>query len=106
MRDASTSPRPSLAQPQPSTSTRKRPIPTKKKKKRPKREFAPDPGSSEDVLWRDVVELLGGQDVVKALEEEGSDWQEPLERGQVVVLDVVRLSSTGARRDDELMCFS
>jgi hypothetical protein len=97
MRDASTSPLPS-------TSTHKRTIAPQqqqhnhaKRKKRPKREFAPESGSSEDVLWRDVVELLGGLDVVSAAEEEGWDWQEPLERGRVVQLDVVRLSSTGAR---------
>lgn len=54
----------------------------------------PEPYSNEDVIHRDVVQLLG-QDVVDRIVEEGKDWDPPYNIKDEVELTVSVLSSNG-----------
>lgn len=54
----------------------------------------PEPYSTEDVLWRDVVSVLG-QDVVDKAVDEGTEWESPFEFKEEVELTVHSLSSNG-----------
>ncbi|KIK95989.1 hypothetical protein PAXRUDRAFT_139490 [Paxillus rubicundulus Ve08.2h10] len=65
----------------------------KKAKKKPKHKL-PDPYSSDDVLWRDVVSLLGEQDVAR-MTAEGTQWDAPLGFRDELEVVVSRLSSNG-----------
>ena len=65
----------------------------KKERKRRKREL-PEPCSPDDVLWHDIVDLLG-KHVVDAVLEEGSEWDSPFGFREEVELEVAALSSTG-----------
>jgi tRNA (uracil-5-)-methyltransferase len=56
----------------------------------------PEPYSTEDVLWRDVVAVLG-QDVVDTAVNEGTEWDSPFEFREEVELIVHSLSSNGTR---------
>ena len=56
----------------------------------------PEPYSTEDVLWRDVVTVLG-QDVVDTAVNEGTEWDSPFEFREEVELMVHSLSSNGTR---------
>ncbi|KAG8894505.1 tRNA(m5U54)methyltransferase, partial [Tulasnella sp. 408] len=66
-----------------------------KKKRKIRRPPPPEPGSSEDVILRDVIELLGGEEAIKNLEAEGKDWESPLEKGRILEVVVDELSSNG-----------
>jgi hypothetical protein len=65
----------------------------RQKRKNPKN-VLPEPYSSEDVLWRDVVSLLG-KDVVDETLEAGTEWDSPFEFKQEVEVEVSCLSSSG-----------
>lgn len=65
-----------------------------KKDRRKVKHKLPDPYTSEDVVHRDVIALLG-QDVVDRLIEEGKDWTTPFQMREEVELTVSALSSNG-----------
>ncbi|KIO33610.1 hypothetical protein M407DRAFT_65397 [Tulasnella calospora MUT 4182] len=67
----------------------------KGKKRKIRRPPPPEPGSSEDVILRDVIDLLGGEEAVKKLKAEGKDWESPLEKFQILEVVVDELSSNG-----------
>jgi tRNA (uracil-5-)-methyltransferase len=77
------------------------PTPKKQSKQPKKRKFkrpaSPEPGTSEDVILRDVMALLGSE-AVQAAKDAGSDYTSPLERGQEIDLVVSELSSNGMWR--------
>lgn len=54
----------------------------------------PEPYSTDDVLWRDVISVLG-QDVIDKAIEEGTEWDSPFEFREEVELEVRSLSSNG-----------
>jgi tRNA (uracil-5-)-methyltransferase len=54
----------------------------------------PEPYSSEDVMWRDVVDLLGSATIEKAAEE-GHDWHSPFEHGEEVQVQITNIAPTG-----------
>jgi tRNA (uracil-5-)-methyltransferase len=59
-----------------------------------KRQNLPEAYSPDDVLWRDVIDLLG-KDVVEAALEEGLEWESPFGFREQVEVDVKSLSSAG-----------
>jgi hypothetical protein len=60
-----------------------------------KRKYTPpEPGSSEDVISRQVVALLGEQ-VVASAEADGTDWASPFGFREQVELTVSSISSSG-----------
>ena len=63
-------------------------------RKQRKRQKLPEPCSVEDVLWQDVVSVLG-KDVVQLALEDGSEWDSPFEYRTEVELVVSILSSHG-----------
>jgi tRNA (uracil-5-)-methyltransferase len=65
----------------------------KKGKKKLKHKL-PDPYSSDDVLWHDVVSLLGEENVVR-LTAEGTEWDAPFGFRDELEVVVSRLSSNG-----------
>lgn len=69
----------------------------KKQSKRQKRKVQnlPEPCSPEDVLWRDIISVLG-QDAVDAAMEEGSDLQSPFAVHDEIEAEVKILGSNGA----------
>jgi tRNA (uracil-5-)-methyltransferase len=68
---------------------------SKRAKKRRQRETGlPEPGSAEDVLWRDIVAVVG-QDVVDKVSEDGTDLDSPFEYHQEVELQISSLCSSG-----------
>ncbi|KAF5386601.1 hypothetical protein D9615_002019 [Tricholomella constricta] len=76
----------------------------KRAKKRAKKTDLPEPCSTEDVLWRDVIAVLG-QDVVDKALEDGSEFDSPFEFHQEVELEVSAICSSGeaiARSLDDL----
>lgn len=77
--------------------------PDKKERKRRKREL-PEPCSPDDVLWHDIVDLLGKR-VVDAALEEGSEWDSPFAFREEVELEVAVLSSTGELGSSSFTCF-
>ncbi|KDQ17575.1 hypothetical protein BOTBODRAFT_29750 [Botryobasidium botryosum FD-172 SS1] len=66
----------------------------KKGKKKQKRPPPAEPGSPEDVIWRDIVALLGQSAVDQAVRE-GKEWDTPLAFGQELELVVSDISSNG-----------
>lgn len=68
--------------------------PRQPKKRKFKRPASPEPGTSEDVILRDVMALLGAE-AVQAMKEAGTDYTSPLDRGQEIELVVSELSSNG-----------
>ncbi|KIL61200.1 hypothetical protein M378DRAFT_82799 [Amanita muscaria Koide BX008] len=66
-----------------------------KKKTRRKDRALPEKYSAEDVLWQDVVSVLGGRSVVDNALEEGSEFDSPYDTGDVLEVEIVSLSSTG-----------
>jgi hypothetical protein len=74
------------------------------KKKNPKN-VLPEPYSSEDVLWHDVVSLLGKVAVDEVLEA-GTEWDSPFEFKQEVEVEVSRLSSSGMSHISPFFPFS
>ncbi|KAI0704326.1 S-adenosyl-L-methionine-dependent methyltransferase [Cytidiella melzeri] len=65
-----------------------------RKDKRKVKHKLPEPYSSEDVVHRDVIALLG-KDLVDNLIEEGKDWTSPFGMKEEVELTVSSLSSNG-----------
>ena len=64
------------------------------KRDKKKKHKLPEPYSSEDVVHRDVVALLG-QEVVDTILEEGKDWDAPFKMREEVELTVSAISSNG-----------
>lgn len=65
-----------------------------KKSKKKQKHKLPQPYSSDDVVHRDVIALLG-QDAVDKVIEAGKDWDSPFKTGQEVELTVSTMSSNG-----------
>lgn len=63
-------------------------------KRRQKRADLPELCSTEDVLWRDIIALLG-KDVVDSALEEGSEFDSPFEFHQEVELQISGICSSG-----------
>lgn len=74
-----------------------------KSAKRKQKRVLPEPYSSEDVLWRDIVALLGDDAVEHALQH-GTEWDSPFEFREEVEVEVSTLSSNGA--DKDIPCLS
>ena len=64
------------------------------KKRRQIKRTLPEPYSNEDVLWRDIVSLLGKDVVDKALED-GSELDSPFQFHEEVEVQVSSLCSSG-----------
>lgn len=65
---------------------------TSKKKK--KKQLPPEPYSHEDVLWRDVRDLLG-VGVADGIIKERKEWESPFQYGEELEVEVSTISSTG-----------
>jgi tRNA (uracil-5-)-methyltransferase len=79
--------------------------PSRKQKRRSKhRRILPEPCSVEDVLWRDVVSVLG-KDIVDQALQDGSEWDSPFECKAEVELVVSILSSNGTSFHGEMKLF-
>jgi tRNA (uracil-5-)-methyltransferase len=77
------------------------PGPTKKasiKLKKKQKHVLPEPYSPGDVLWRDVVALLGN-DIVEHALQHGTEWDSPFGHRDEVEVEVSKLSSNGAHED-------
>lgn len=73
----------------------KAPKKVSRKQKRKKQKHAlPEPYSGEDVLWRDVISVLGQDYVDEAIKNE-SEWDSPFEFREEVDLEVSSLGSSG-----------
>lgn len=68
--------------------------PKKTSKRRKQKRLLPEPYSREDVVWRDVRELLGA-DVADGVIKEGNDWESPFQHGEELQVEVSAISSTG-----------
>jgi tRNA (uracil-5-)-methyltransferase len=82
------------------------PRPSKKVSKSAKRKqkrVLPEPYSSEDVLWHDIVALLGDDTVGHALQH-GTEWDSPFDFREEVEVEVSALSSNGT--DTNIPCLS
>lgn len=69
--------------------------PRKAKKKKKQKRTLPEPYSNEDVLWRDITELLGAAAVDKAIADK-KEWDSPFEYREEVQLVVASLTPGGA----------
>ncbi|KAF8228593.1 S-adenosyl-L-methionine-dependent methyltransferase [Tricholoma matsutake] len=68
---------------------------SKRAKKRRQRESGvPDPCSTEDVLWRDIIAVVG-QDVMDKASEDETDFDSPFEYHQELELEITSLCSSG-----------
>ena len=65
-----------------------------KKKTSKRKKLLPEPYSRDDVLWRDVRDLLGAE-VVDGTIEEGREWDSPFQYGEEVEVEVTAIASTG-----------
>lgn len=65
-----------------------------KSAKRKQKRILPEPYSSEDVLWHDIVALLGNDTVDHALQQ-GTEWNSPFDFREEVEVEVSTLSSNG-----------
>lgn len=81
--------------PAPVTSHKKSAKKEARKAKKKGLHLAPEPYSTEDVLWHDVASVLGKEAVEKAIEEE-TEWNSPFEFREEVELEVHSMSSNGA----------
>jgi len=63
-------------------------------KKKKNKQLPPELYSHEDVLWRDVRDLLG-VGVADGIIEEGKEWESPFQYGEEVEVEVLTISSTG-----------
>ena len=83
------------------TTTKQKPVnrekqPKKKASKRKKQKhLPPEPYSHDDVLWRDVRDLLGSE-VADGIIEEGKEWESPFQYREELEVEVSAISSTGA----------
>lgn len=66
-----------------------------KKLKKKQKHVLPEPYSPGDVLWRDVVALLGNDTVEHAMQS-NSEWKSPFSHRDELEVDVIALSSNGA----------
>lgn len=64
------------------------------KKHREKKLGLPEPCSAEDVVWRDIIAVLG-QDVVDQALEEGTEFDSPFEFHQELEIEVSSICSNG-----------
>ncbi|KAG0703442.1 S-adenosyl-L-methionine-dependent methyltransferase [Suillus ampliporus] len=64
------------------------------KKKKKQKHVLPEPYSSGDVLWRDIVALLGNDTVEHALQH-GTEWDSPFDHREELEVEVSKLSSNG-----------
>lgn len=67
---------------------------TAPKRRKKRKHTPPEPGSSEDVVSREVVRLLGSELVSRA-EADGVDWESPFGFREEVELTVSSISSSG-----------
>lgn len=65
-----------------------------KRSNRRKKHALPEPYSTEDVLWHDIVSVLGKETIDKALED-GDEWESPFEFKQELEVEAVEISSGG-----------
>ena len=63
-------------------------------KKKKKKQLPPELYSHDDVLWRDVRDLLGAG-VADGIIEDGKEWESPFQYGEELELEVSAISSTG-----------
>lgn len=75
-------------------------VPSKKDLKRARRReralhTLPEPYSNEDVLWKDIVGVLGQETVDSALED-GTEYESPFQFKDEIEVDVKDISSSGA----------
>ena len=63
-------------------------------KKKKKKQLPPEPYSHDDVLWRDVRDLLG-VGVADGIIKEGKEWESPFQYGEELEVEVSTISSTG-----------
>jgi tRNA (uracil-5-)-methyltransferase len=68
--------------------------PKRRKKRRNLKHTPPEPGSSEDVISREVVRLLGSELVARA-EADGLELESPFGFREEVELTVSSISSSG-----------
>ncbi|KAJ7146892.1 tRNA methyltransferase [Mycena epipterygia] len=68
---------------------------SKSQKRRQKHDALPEPCSSDDVLWREINDVLG-EEYVNAALADGTDRQSPFEYHQELEMQVVALCSTGS----------
>lgn len=68
-----------------------------KKLKKKQKHVLPEPYSPGDVLWRDVVMLLGSDIVEHALQNH-TEWDSPFDHHDEVEVEVSKLSSNGAHK--------
>ena len=68
--------------------------PKRAQKRQDKKKNLPEPCSPEDVLWRDIIALLGRDMVDKALEDK-SDLSSPFSYHQELELEVSSLLPSG-----------
>ena len=66
----------------------------RKGKNKKQKHTLPEPYSNDDVLWRDVVELLGS-DIIDTATGAGKDWESPFSFKEEVELFVTSITSTG-----------
>jgi tRNA (uracil-5-)-methyltransferase len=64
------------------------------KKRRQKETGLPEPCSADDVLWQDIITVVGKDAVDKASEDE-ADFDSPFEYHQEVELEIASLGSSG-----------
>jgi hypothetical protein len=62
--------------------------------KKKRKHLPPEPYSYDDVLWRDVRDLLG-VGVADGIIKEGKEWESPFEYGEELEVEVSAISSTG-----------
>ncbi|KAF8196298.1 S-adenosyl-L-methionine-dependent methyltransferase [Mycena galopus ATCC 62051] len=68
---------------------------SKTQKRRAQYNSLPEPCSADDVLWREIIGVLG-QDYVDTALAEGTDRQSPFEYHQELEMQVVAICSTGS----------
>ena len=83
----------SMAKPKPANAEKQSKQKALKKKK--KKHLPPEPYSHDDVLWRDVRDLLGAG-VADGIIEDGKEWESPFQYGEELEVEVSTISSTGA----------
>jgi len=92
-----------LSLPAPITVTSSVGQPQKKQARKQKRKPLPEPCSPEDVLWHDVVALLGSQTVDHKIAQ-GTEWDSPFSFREEVEVEVSKLSSNGTLPSSSLYC--
>lgn len=71
---------------------------SKKSKKKKQKHVLPEPYSPGDVLWRDIVALLGS-DTIEHAQQHGTEWESPFGHLEEVEVEVSQLSSNGAHKE-------